>query len=207
MPRILVGLVLASVLLGDVPALAGLRAACKAQCATRITTLECALLTGRAYRRCRKSVLRRCRQQGLSVCAVPITTTTTLPPSDPACGPQCPAGGTAVWTGIATSDFGGYVRVIASLCLDASGVQVRGSWACESGSLTCPVGGGVLFGPLLGANLSLVSEDATRQWRCYFNGVRSGLQIAGSYSCAPCIGVGLCSDPFDTGTFVLDRCP
>lgn len=59
------------------PSYAGIRAQCNAQCGVRINAFECVGLGRKAFRRCKKGVLKRCRTQGLEACSVPTTTTTS----------------------------------------------------------------------------------------------------------------------------------
>src|SRR5205085_3377066 len=72
-------LVLSLVTLSLQPAQAiSLRRQCRVQCKA---TIDACVVTGAARRHCRRDTLRRCRQEGLTVCpgGVSPTTTTTLP--------------------------------------------------------------------------------------------------------------------------------
>src|SRR5437899_2620854 len=74
-----------------------------------------------------------------------------FPPPPPACGPQCPGGGPAVWTGTAAPSTGGSVNIIASIFLQLP-YTIVGSWSCSPGTAPCFAAGGTLLGSGVGAN-------------------------------------------------------
>src|SRR6266571_6417122 len=68
---------LALVILAAIPVEAGLRAQCRRQCDAAVAA--CVTSTRRRLRACHRQTLRRCRHEGLQVCAPATTTTTTTP--------------------------------------------------------------------------------------------------------------------------------
>src|SRR5438552_3595543 len=59
---------------------AGLRVQCRFQCDAAVAA--CVTTTGQRFRPCRRQTLRRCRHEGLQVCAPSATTTTTTVPEE-----------------------------------------------------------------------------------------------------------------------------
>ena len=120
-----------------------------------------------------------------------------------ACGPQCPGGGPAVWTGTAAPSTGGSVNIIASICLQLP-YTIVGSWSCSPGTAPCFAAGGTLLGSGVGANFtahSVVGTGFTDPiWSCDFVGVKTGATLAGNYSCTGHAGMF-------SGTWHLQRCP
>src|SRR3989442_15255068 len=68
---------LALVILAAIPVEAGLRAQCRRQCDAAVAA--CVTSTRRRLRACHRQTLRRCRHEGLQVCAPATTTTTSTP--------------------------------------------------------------------------------------------------------------------------------
>ncbi len=68
---------LALMILAAIPVEAGLRAQCRRQCDAAVAA--CVTSTRRRLRACHRQTLRRCRHEGLQVCAPATTTTTTTP--------------------------------------------------------------------------------------------------------------------------------
>jgi hypothetical protein len=86
MKKAALGIVLALLCLTD--SVAGLRQRCRQECGSTID--DCVTTTGRRAR-CVKQVIKRCRRQGLTVCGVfpTTTTTTTIPPCISQCNGTC----------------------------------------------------------------------------------------------------------------------
>jgi len=96
-PFVILALLLTLPTLAD----AGLRGKCRRFCGSTIS--DCVVTTAQRRRACKRQILRRCRREGVQVCApmassTTTTTTTTLPPpcditSEFTCGGgTCPTG-------------------------------------------------------------------------------------------------------------------
>ena len=117
---------------------------------------------------------------GLQVCPPP-------PPPNPACGPTCPTGGSAVWTGTITGFDGKPAEFVISLCPDPNGYLV-GGWSCRSGSGNCIAPGASIRAGVVGSNFIGYSRQMggfiDPVWGCDFEGLLSGATLSGHYSCS-----------------------
>jgi len=153
---------------------------CKRECGATIQSVCDGTTTRKQFRWCKNEVLRVCRQRGLDVCAPPA------PPANPACGPTCPTGGSAVWTGTITPDTGGTAELVASMCPTPDGL-LTGGWSCISGTASCVAPGASLQAQLIGANFTAHSSVGRSfidpVWGCDFTGLLTGRTLNGTYRC------------------------
>src|SRR5437016_10896760 len=81
----------------------GADAATRVQCLLGCKGQLAACTQAARPRHCKRTLIRACRRAGVDVCQ---------PPPNPACGPQCPGGGPAVWTGTASPSTSGTVNIV-----------------------------------------------------------------------------------------------
>jgi hypothetical protein len=159
---------------------------CKRECGSTIESVCAETTTRRQFRLCRNIVLKTCRQRGLDVCSQPAAPAPSAPPVNPACGPVCPTGEPAVWTGTITSSDGATAELVASMCPTTNGV-LTGGWSCTPETGACVAPGGSLQATLIGANFTARSNVGSSfidpVWGCDLTGVLTGATLNGSYRC------------------------
>jgi len=156
---------------------------CRRECGATIQTVCDGTTTHKQFRWCRNEVLKVCRQRGVDVCAPPAP---PAPPANPACGPTCPTGGPAVWTGTISSADGGTAELVASMCPTPDGL-LTGGWSCIPGTAECVASGASLQAQLIGANFTAHSRVGSSFidpiWGCDFTGLLNGRTLNGTYRC------------------------